>query len=37
MQKVSKTPISANKLGIVKHACGPSYWGSIDRKMWVPG
>jgi hypothetical protein len=27
MQKVSETPISTNKLGMIVHACGPIYMG----------
>jgi hypothetical protein len=34
-KKVSKTPISTNKPGIVVYTCGPSSTGGIDRRSMV--
>jgi hypothetical protein len=34
-QKVSKTPISINKPGMVAHICNSSYTGGIGRKIVV--
>jgi hypothetical protein len=31
-QKVSKTPLSTNKYGMVVHACNPSFLGGIGRR-----
>jgi hypothetical protein len=32
-QKVSKNPISTNKLGMVVHVCHPSYIESTNRRI----
>jgi hypothetical protein len=36
-QKVSETPISTNKPGMVVHSCNPSYPGGISRRLKVQG
>jgi hypothetical protein len=34
-QKVSETPTSINKLGVVIHSCKPSFTGGISRRITV--
>jgi hypothetical protein len=34
-QKVSKTPVSTNKLNVVVYACDPSYAGVISRNIVI--
>jgi hypothetical protein len=34
-QKVSETPISTNKLGMVVYACNPRYMGSIGGRITI--
>jgi hypothetical protein len=32
-KKITETPMSTNKSGMVAHACSPSYTGGIGRRM----
>jgi hypothetical protein len=34
-QKVTELLISTNKLGVVAHACDPSYVGGVGKRMVV--
>jgi hypothetical protein len=34
-EKVSETPISTKKLGMVAFTCHPSYMGGVSRKIVV--